>query len=281
MSHLTLLHCPEPSADARAQVLARIPGELVRVEDHWRLHHDRPIGPEVLAELRRLLPFDINPVPEGFEPDAVGLIVSDMDSTLITIECIDELADRLDLKPQVAAITEAAMAGELDFADALRQRVALLEGLAEEELLTVYRERLRFSPGAALLAADARSAGIKTAVVSGGFTFFTERVRLSLDLDFARANELEIVNGRLTGRVQGEICGPEQKARFLEELRRQLGLRPAQCIAIGDGANDLLMLTEAGLGVAFCAKPRLEAAADAVIRHGGLDNVSHFFKAAP
>jgi phosphoserine phosphatase len=281
MTHLTLLHCPEPSAAARGQVLARIPGELVAAEGHWRLHHERPAGAEALADLRRLLPFDINTAPEGFEPDAVGLIVSDMDSTLITIECIDELADRLNLKPQVAAITEAAMAGELDFAGALRQRVALLEGLAEQELLKVYLERLRYSSGAALLAADARTAGIRTAVVSGGFTFFTEKVKISLDLDFARANELEIVDGRLTGRVQGEICGPEQKARFLVRLREQLGLRPGQCIAVGDGANDSLMLAEAGLGVAFRAKPKLEAAADVVIRHGGLDNVCHFFKAAP
>ncbi|NJD07363.1 MAG: phosphoserine phosphatase SerB, partial [Methylococcaceae bacterium] len=187
----------------------------------------------------------------------------------------------LGLKPQVAAVTEAAMRGELDFAGALRRRVALLEGLPEEALLRVFLERLRYSPGAALLAAAARTAGIKTAVVSGGFTFFTERVRISLDLDFARANELEIENGKLTGRVVGEICGPEQKTRFLVQLREQLGLRPGQCIAIGDGANDLPMLAEAGLGVAFRAKPKLEAAADAVIRHGGLDSVCHFFQAAP
>jgi phosphoserine phosphatase len=202
-----------------------------------------------------------------------------MDSTLIDIECIDELADQVGVKERVAQITERAMRGELVFADALQERVALLAACPVQALQTVYDERLHLNPGAETLISQARRQGIKTAVVSGGFTFFTARIQALLNLDAERANELEIRSDRLTGRLLGAVCGPEQKTVFLQELLTQYGLEPQQAIAVGDGANDLGMMGAAGLGVAYHAKPRVQQAADVVINHGGLDSVSAFFRA--
>jgi phosphoserine phosphatase len=275
----TLIHATELSERDTASIQRNIPGELIAHVDHYRVLHDRPVAAETLAELRQALAFDINPLPADFEPERVCLIVSDMDSTLISIECIDELADQLGLKAQVAAITDAAMRGELVFADALNQRVALLAGLPESFLQSVYDDRLRFNPGAETLMSEARDQGIKTAVVSGGFTFFTERVKARLGLDFAQGNQLEVENGVLTGRVIGPICGAEAKAAFLARLRDELDLEDRQCIAIGDGANDLPMLETAGIGIAYHAKPKLQQAADALLNHAGLDAVTHFFRA--
>ena len=205
------------------------------------------------------------------------LLVSDMDSTLINIECIDEIADIKGIKPQVAEITERAMRGELDFSAALRERVALLEGLPEAALRQVYEERLRLNPGAEQLLAACRRLGIKTLLVSGGFTYFTDRLKADYGLDHAYANQLEIVDGKLTGRVQGDIVDAEAKKRLLIATRDALGLRPEQVIAVGDGANDLPMLREAGTGVAYHAKPRVSAEADIAIEHGGLDAILRLF----
>jgi phosphoserine phosphatase len=277
MTCRTVLHHPQPSPRDLALVAAAIPGELVAADGYFLVEHNKTLDQGEINGLRQQVEFDINPLPCGFDPNGVKLIVSDMDSTLITIECIDELADCLGFKPQVAAITEAAMRGELDFAGALRQRVRLLEGLPVSALQQVYDDRLRFSPGAEALMSAARARGIKTAVVSGGFTFFTERVKVQLELDFALANQLAERDGRLTGEVEGEICGPERKREFLLDLCERLGLAPGQAIAIGDGANDLLMLGAAGLGVAYRAKPKVQAEAGAVINHGGLGNVCHLF----
>jgi phosphoserine phosphatase len=168
-----------------------------------------------------------------------GLLVMDMDSTLITIECIDEIADMQGLKPQVSAITEAAMRGEIDFAESLRRRVSLLEGLDESALKRVYDERLQLSPGAEALLAAARAAGIRTLLVSGGFTFFTERLKARLGLDYTAANTLEIIDGKLSGRVLGAIVDAQGKADWLNRVRTELKLEPRQVIAMGDGANDL------------------------------------------
>ncbi|MCL6482771.1 MAG: phosphoserine phosphatase SerB, partial [Janthinobacterium lividum] len=179
------------------------------------------------------------------------LVAMDMDSTLITIECIDEIADMQGLKPQVAAITEAAMRGELDFSASLKQRVALLEGLDASALQRVYDERLKLSPGAQTMLAAVQKAGLKTLLVSGGFTFFTERLKQRLGLDFTHANELEIVDGKLTGKVLGGIVDAEEKQRTVERVCAQLGITPAQAIVMGDGANDLKMMGIAGLSVAF------------------------------
>ena len=201
------------------------------------------------------------------------LVAMDMDSTLITIECIDEIADMQGLKPQVAAITEAAMRGELDFAASLKQRVALLEGLDASALQRVYDERLKLSPGAETMLAAVQKAGLKTLLVSGGFTFFTERLKQRLGLDYTHANELEIVDGKLTGRVLGGIVDAEEKQRTVERVCAQMGITPSQAIVMGDGANDLKMMGIAGLSVAFRAKPVVRSQADVALNFVGLDGI--------
>lgn len=201
------------------------------------------------------------------------LVAMDMDSTLITIECIDEIADMQGLKPQVAAITEAAMRGELDFAASLKQRVALLEGLDASALQRVYDERLKLSPGAEAMLAAVQKAGLKTLLVSGGFTFFTARLKQRLGLDYTHANELEIVDGKLTGRVLGGIVDAEEKQRTVERVCAQMGITPSQAIVMGDGANDLKMMGIAGLSVAFRAKPVVRSQADVALNFVGLDGL--------
>ena len=202
-----------------------------------------------------------------------GLLVMDMDSTLITIECIDEIADMQGLKPQVSAITEAAMRGEIDFAESLRRRVSLLEGLDQSALQRVYDERLQLSPGAEPLLATARAAGIRTLLVSGGFTFFTERLQPRLGLDYTAANTLEVADDKLTGRVLGDIVDAQGKADWLNRVREQLGLKKEQVIAMGDGANDLKMMAEAGVSIAYRAKPVVRAQASYALNQVGLDGV--------
>lgn len=201
------------------------------------------------------------------------LVAMDMDSTLITIECIDEIADMQGLKPQVAAITEAAMRGELDFAASLKQRVALLEGLDASALQRVYDERLKLSLGAEKMLAAVQAAGLKTLLVSGGFTFFTERLKERLGLDYTHANELEIVDGKLTGKVLGGIVDAEEKQRTVERVCAELGISPSQAIVMGDGANDLKMMGIAGLSVAFRAKPVVRSQADVALNFVGLDGL--------
>ncbi len=206
-----------------------------------------------------------------------GLVVMDMDSTLISIECIDEIADMQGIKPQVAEITEAAMRGEIDFAESLRRRVALLKGLDESALQRVYDERLKLNPGAELMLAELKRHGIKTLLVSGGFTFFTKRLQARLGLDFAHANTLEIVDGRLTGQVLGDIVDAQAKADWLIHVREELGLRPEQVIAMGDGANDLKMMAQAGIGIAYHAKPIVRTQATFALNFVGLDGLVGLF----
>ncbi|SAL43206.1 phosphoserine phosphatase SerB [Caballeronia telluris] len=207
-----------------------------------------------------------------------GLVAMDMDSTLITIECIDEIADFCGLKAEVAAITEASMRGEIkDFNESLTRRVALLKGLDASALERVYEERLQLSPGAERMLAGARAAGLKTLLVSGGFTFFTEKLKARLGLDFTRANTLEIVDGKLTGNVTGEIVNADVKARTLSETCAQIGIDPARTIAMGDGSNDLKMMAQAGLSVAFRAKPVVREAANVAFNFVGLDGLLRLF----
>jgi phosphoserine phosphatase len=206
------------------------------------------------------------------------LIAFDMDSTLINIECIDEVADAAGRKAEVAAITEAAMRGEItDYKDSLRQRVALLRGVPAAALHEVYSKRLRLNPGAQMLVHACQQAGLKTLLVSGGFTFFTDRVRDQLGLDFTRSNVFEIDNDVLTGRMVdqpwGDICDGAEKERMLLQTCQQLGISPAQSIAMGDGANDLPMMAVAGLSVAYQAKPKVRAQAMVAINEGGLDRL--------
>ncbi|MDR2219688.1 MAG: phosphoserine phosphatase SerB [Methylobacillus sp.] len=205
--------------------------------------------------------------------DNIGLVVMDMDSTLINIECIDEVADMQGLKPQVAAITASAMRGEIEFAESLRRRVALLAGLDASALQRVYDERLQLSPGAETLLSALRARGIKTMLVSGGFTFFTERLKQRVRLDHAHANQVEITDGKLTGKVLGDVVDAQGKADLLNRVRENLGLRAEQVVAIGDGANDLKMMAAAGMGIAYHAKPVVRAQATYALNHVGLDGV--------
>lgn len=210
------------------------------------------------------------------------LIAFDMDSTLISIECVDEIADAVGKKPEVAAITEAAMRGEItDYKESLRQRVALLRGVTIADMERVYVERLRINPGAAELIQACKAAGLKVLLVSGGFTFFSERVRQTLGIDFTRANVLEVESGpncgQLTGRMVdqswGDICDGAEKRRTVLEVASLLGIEPSQCIAMGDGANDLPMMSAVGLSVAYHAKPAVRAQAKVAINTGGLDRL--------
>lgn len=201
------------------------------------------------------------------------LVAMDMDSTLITIECIDEIADMQGLKPQVAAITEAAMRGQLDFAESLERRVALLRGLDISALERVYEERVAISMGGEAMLAGVKAAGLKTLLVSGGFTFFTDRIKERLGLDYAFGNTLETKDGKLTGRVTGIIVDAEEKCRTVERVCAHMGINPRQAIVMGDGANDLKMMWIAGLSVAFRAKPVVRGQADVALNFSGLDGL--------
>jgi phosphoserine phosphatase len=210
------------------------------------------------------------------------LAAFDMDSTLINIECIDELADAAGRKAEVAAITEAAMRGEIvDFKESLRRRLALLKGVPASALEDVYSNRLRLNPGAEALMAALHAGGLKTLLVSGGFTFFAERVQARLGMQFMRSNVLEIVDGRLTGQVLpqpwGDICDGAEKKRMLLETCSTIGIAPTQAIAVGDGANDLPMMGTAGLSVAYHAKPKVREQAMVSIEDGGLDRLLEVF----
>ncbi len=210
------------------------------------------------------------------------LIAFDMDSTLINIECVDEIADAAGRKAEVSAITEAAMRGEIsDYKESLRRRVALLKGVSVASMDEVYHQRLKLNPGAAELVHACKAAGLKVLLVSGGFTFFTDRVRDELGIDYTRSNVLEVENGLLTGRMVdqpwGDICDGEEKKKMLLETCARLGIPPAQAIAMGDGANDLPMMGEAGLSVAYHAKPKVREQAMVAINAGGLDRLLEVF----
>ncbi len=201
------------------------------------------------------------------------LVAMDMDSTLITIECIDEIADMQGLKPQVAEITEAAMRGEIEFNESLTRRVALLKGLDAGALQRVYDERLQLSPGAENMLKAVQAAGLKTLLVSGGFTFFTDRMKARLNLDYTHANTLEVLDGKLTGKVVGGIVNADEKRATVERICREIGAEPAQAIVMGDGANDLRMMGISGLSVAFRAKPVVRAQASVGLNFVGLDGI--------
>jgi phosphoserine phosphatase len=221
-------------------------------------------------------------VIQGFTPPLklanFKLIAFDMDSKLINIECIDEIADAVGLKAEVAAITEATMRGEItDFKTSLRRRVALLKGVSLASMESVYAERLQLNPGASELVAACKKAGMKVLLVSGGFTFFADRVAKRLGIDYAKSNQLDVVDGVLTGQLVdqawGDICDGEEKRKTLLETCKLLSIEPSQAIAVGDGANDLPMMGAAGLSVAYHAKPKVREQAMVAINAGGLNRL--------
>jgi phosphoserine phosphatase len=250
------------------------PARAVAIGTHAMRFEDVEAGERVRAAV------SLAAFPAGVDATFIGagrtlsdfrLVAMDMDSTLITIECIDEIADMQGLKAQVSAITEAAMRGELDFSASLTQRVALLEGLDATALERVYDERLRLSPGAEAMLAGVKAAGLKTLLVSGGFTFFTDRLQQRLGLDYAHANVLEVREGKLTGKVVGGIVDALEKKHTVERVCAELGISPQQAIVMGDGANDLQMMGIAGLSLAFRAKPVVRAHATVALNFSGLD----------
>ena len=249
-------------------------GSLEARPGHYLLLHDHPVDTE---SLRRQLHCDVNTLPENFDPTRVKLLITDLDSTLIGIETIDEIADELGLKQQVARITERAMEGELDFAAALKERVALLEGLPANRLERVFEDKMKpaIQPGALATLAWLKRRGIVTAVVSGGFTFFTDRLRKILPIDYARACVLKIDSGVLTGQLEEPIIDQQAKVDFLMELARQLKIEHSQIVVMGDGANDVPMLQLAGLGVAYHGHTVARRHADARIDHGDWSALCH------
>jgi phosphoserine phosphatase len=217
-------------------------------------------------------------MPEGRRFADLKLVAMDMDSTLITMETIDELGDCVGRKAEIAAVTASAMRGEIDYPESLRKRVALLEGLEEAALLSVYEERLRLSPGAERLIEACKAHGVKLLLVSGGFTFFTARLRARLGFDYTISNTLGIERGRLTGKVLGDIVDADAKARKLVAVMQELQAQKTETVAIGDGANDLKMMAEAGVSVAYRAKPVVRAQASCALSWSGLDGVVNLFE---
>jgi len=217
-------------------------------------------------------------VPPELERRRVRVIALDMDSTLITIECIDEIADMLGIKREVAAITAATMRGEIDFRESLIRRVALLAGLPVTALDRVYDERLELSPGAERMLAGFTAVGARTLLVSGGFTYFTDRLRARLGFDETASNTLEIVDGRLTGRLSGDIVDAQVKAARLKTLKDRVCTGGGIAVAIGDGANDLPMFQAADVSVAYHAKPVVRARATFALDHCGLDALLNLFR---
>lgn len=233
---------------------------------------------EKVAATAHPLHIDASFVAADLTLEDFKLVVMDMDSTLITIECIDEIADMQGLKDEVAEITEAAMRGEIEFSESLLRRVALLKGLDETALADVFEQRLELSLGARTMLRGMKQAGLRTVLVSGGFTYFTERLERDLNLDVTRANLLEVVDGKLTGRVLGEIVDAEAKKATVIAQAAELGVSPSKAIAIGDGANDLQMMSVAGLSIAFRAKPVVQSQASVALNFSGLDGVLNLFR---
>jgi phosphoserine phosphatase len=217
-------------------------------------------------------------IPEGRRFADLKLLAMDMDSTLITIECIDELGDLAGRKAEIAAITAQAMRGEIEYRESLRRRVAALAGLPEDSLKSVYEARLELTPGAGALIAACKKHGVKLLLVSGGFTFFTDRLKARLGIDYTISNTLEVKAGRLTGALVGDIVDAGAKAAKFKAVLREVNADKEQSVAIGDGANDLLMMREAGISVAFRAKPVVRAQTTCALDWSGLDGVLNLFE---
>lgn len=283
MSQNTLIVQKHPALDeATVQALVQELGGQPAVREATRaVWWVAAQAPEVLDRMAEQHGVDAANVRPGMKLSDYRLLAIDMDSTLVTMETLDEIADMAGLKAEVAAITEAAMRGEIrDFSESLMRRMALLKGVQVELIERVYRERLHLSPGAEVLLAAARAAGLKTMLVSGGFTHFTDPLSEQLGFDFAFANQFDIANDRLTGRVLGPIVDKAFKADAVVQCCASIGCTPQQAIAIGDGANDLGMMVVAGLSVGYHAKPLVRQHATWSIRRGGLDVLLGWLAAA-
>ena len=277
MSRLVIQH-PQLSDEAVSAFASAVGSTPAQRTPTWAVWHHVTIDGELVTQMAEALSVDAEIVHAGLRATDFRLAVFDMDSTLITIECVDEIADFAGRKAEVAAITEAAMRGEIaDYDESLRRRVALLAGLPSQTLDQVWTERVRLSPGAETLIDGLKSAGLRTLVVSGGFTFFTERLKSRLGLDWARSNVLEIADDRLTGRLIGPIVNAQVKRRIVEQVCTQMRISPSQAIVVGDGANDLQMMSIAGLSVAFHAKPVVRNETTHAINRSGLDAILNYF----
>jgi phosphoserine phosphatase len=264
---------------AHAAALARLAGSATveKIADHaWRVRKAAPA--DAIASYCERERIDFAFIPEGRRFAELELLAMDMDSTLITIECIDELGDLAGCKTEIASITAQAMRGELDYPQSLRKRVALLAGLSEQALVHVYEQRLRLTAGAEELVDACKRHGVKLLLVSGGFTFFTERLKARLAIDYTISNRLEVANGKLTGQVLGDVVDAQAKAAKFAAVMKELGASRSHTVAIGDGANDLKMMALAGVSIAFHAKPVVRAQASCAISYCGLDAVVRLFE---
>ncbi|HXS51731.1 MAG TPA: phosphoserine phosphatase SerB [Usitatibacter sp.] len=243
----------------------------------FRIANANAASREAVAAHCERAKLDFGFVADGRKLSDFALLAMDMDSTLIGIECIDEIADFAGRRKEVAQVTAAAMRGEIDWPESLRRRVAALAGLDEGVLAKVYADRLRFNPGAGKLVAAARRCGLRTLLVSGGFTYFTDRVRERLGLDFAYSNVLVVEDGKIAGRVTGPLVDGPGKAGHVARLKRELGIARERVLAMGDGANDLAMLAEAGTSIAYHAKPVVRARTTYALDNVGLDGVLNLF----
>jgi phosphoserine phosphatase len=264
---------------AQVQQLARLASSTTveKIAEHaWRIRTAAPA--DAIAPYCERERIDFAFMAEGRRFADLKLLAMDMDSTLITIECIDELGDLAGCKSEIAAITAQAMRGELDYPQSLRKRVSLLAGLPEKALTQVYEERLLLTPGAEELVGACKRNGVKLLLVSGGFTFFTERLKTRLGIDYTISNRLEVAADRLTGQLLGEVVDAEAKAARFTAVMQEIGAAREQTVAIGDGANDLKMMALAGLSVAFHAKPVVRAQASCAISYCGLDAVLRLFE---
>jgi phosphoserine phosphatase len=277
-----ILQGPDANEHTVALIAAQVGAEnLTKITSTaWRTDLPSALSEQpatLIQKLSQEAKIDFALLPADLQLHDFKLLVMDMDSTLITIECIDEIADMQGLKSEVAAITEAAMRGELDFAESLQRRVALLKGLDESALARVFEQRLELTLGAHSMLHAMKQAGLRTVLVSGGFTYFTERLEHELELDVSHANRLEVIDGKLTGRVLGNIVDAQAKKSTVIEQSAELGVPTSAAIVIGDGANDLAMMSVAGLSIAFRAKPVVQAKARVALNYSGLDGVINLF----
>lgn len=264
------------SADTIDSLQQSLKTSFSSADGYYAVNIPQALSVDELTQLRSNHQLDINQLEVHHD---IQLLISDMDSTMINIECVDEIADFAGRKAEVAAITESAMRGDIDFNTSLNQRVAVLKGLSVDVLQEIYQNRLRLNPGAEELIAGLKRMGIKTALVSGGFEYFAHRIKDSLGLDYVLANELDVVDDTLTGKVNGDIVNADVKAQFLKRICEQEGISTKQSIAVGDGANDLKMMHEAAMGVAYHAKPKVQKQAGIVLNYHGLDAILHLLHA--